>query len=175
LINSKVNEVLHSLETIIIRLDSILGIIGGVFLLGTTFFICADVFMRAVFNSPFPGSVEICALAVVYVIYFGLAYGLTKGAHVRVTLILARLPHKVRRVCTFLAYSIGTVFFGVATWRSWIYFWKSFTEREFMFASINIPWYLGKFAVPIGAFFMFITCLLYLVLTLSGKLEKRGT
>jgi len=166
---------LNSVESIITRLDNVLGIIGGFFLLGTTFFICADIFMRAVFNSPFPGSVEICALAVVYVIYFSLAYGLTKGAHVRVTLISERLPHKVQRACTFLAYSIGTVFFGAATWRSWIYFWKSFTEREFMFASINIPWYFGKFAVPIGAFFMSITFLLYLVLTLFGKLDKRGT
>jgi TRAP-type C4-dicarboxylate transport system permease small subunit len=166
---------LSRVQKIITKLDDILGIIGGVFLLGITFFICADVFMRAVFNSPFPGSVEICALAVVYVIYFGLAYGLTKGAHVRVTVILGRLPGKVQRACVVLAYSVGTMFFGVATWRSWIYFWKSFAEREFMFASINIPWYLGKFAVPIGAFLMCITCLLYLVLVLFAKLEERET
>lgn len=164
---------LSKIEHIVVKLDDILGIIGGLILLGIMFFVCADIFMRAVFNSPFPGSVEICALAVVYVIYFGLAYGLTKGAHVRVTLISERLPRKARRLCILLAYSVGTVFFGAATWRTWIYFWKSFTEREFMFASINIPWYFGKFAVPVGTFFMFITCLLYVLLALRGKLEEK--
>jgi len=163
---------LSKIEHIVVKLDEILGIVGGAILLGIMFFVCADVFMRAVFNSPFPGSVEICALAVVYVVYFGLAYGLTKGAHVRVTLISQLLPRTARLLCILLTYSIGTVFFGIATWRTWIYFWKSFTEREFMFASINIPWYFGKFAVPVGAFFMFVTCLLYLVLVVQGKLKE---
>jgi len=164
---------LKKIEKIIIKLDDMLGNIGGIILIGITLFICADVLMRAVFNKPFPGSVEICALAVVYVIYFGLAYGMTKGAHVRVTLISSRLPEPLQRVCMLIAYFVGTLFFGTATWRSWVYFWKSFSEREFMFASINIPWYYGKFAVPIGAFFMCITCLVYFVLTLAGKPEEK--
>jgi len=159
-------------EHVIVKLDDILGKIGGLFLLGITLFICGDIFFRAVFNSPFPGSVEISALAVVYVIYFGMAYALTQGAHVRVTVIVDRLPHKVQMGGKILSYSIGTVFFGLATYTTWIYFWKSFTVKEFMFASIKIPWYLGKFAVPIGAFLMFITFLVYLVLTLSGKSER---
>jgi TRAP-type C4-dicarboxylate transport system permease small subunit len=164
---------LKRLQIIITKLDDVVAIIGGVFLLGLMFFICADVFMRAVFNSPFPGSVEICALGVVYVIYFGFAYALTRGAHVRVTLIIERFPHRFRQVSMIIAYSIGSLFFGAATWRTWIYFWKSFVSKEFMFASIKIPWYLGKFAVPVGTLFMCMTFLIYLILTLAGNSEEK--
>jgi TRAP-type transport system small permease protein len=148
-----------------------LATIGGIILIGIMLFMCADVFMRVFFNNPFPGSVEICALAIVYVIYFGLAHALISGAHVRVTLIFSHFPKRLKRGCMLTTYGIATLFFGFATWRSWIYFWQSFVRKEFMFASIDIPWYLGKFAVPVGVFFICITCLLYFVLTLVGRKE----
>ena len=97
---------LKRIEKGIMKADDILGIIGGIILLGIMLFICADVFSRAVFNKPFPGSVEICALAVVYVIYFGLGYGLTRGAHVRVTLISSHLPKTIQWIYVLIAYLV---------------------------------------------------------------------
>ncbi len=49
---------------------------------------------------------------------------------------------------------IGLVFFGVLTYCGWFTFLESFKMNEFMLATVRLPWWAGKFALPFGLFFM---------------------
>ena len=98
-----------------------------------------------------------------YVIFFGLAHTLVKGAHVRVTIALDRFPHRLRMIAEVITSIIGIFFCGLLIWGSWHQFWDSCLVWELMPAAIDIPWWPAKLAMPVGFFFMALQFFVYIV------------
>ena len=105
---------------------------SGVVLVVLMLLTVADVAGRYIFNHPIRGSIEISMQMMAYVTLPGLAYTLIKGIHVRVSLVLERLPQKVRIEAEVLADIMGLSFCGLLTWGSWVQFWDSWIVWEFM-------------------------------------------
>ncbi len=124
--------------------------ISGIALLFLTVMTTADTFMRFVFNNPFPASVEISQLIQPYIVFLPFAFALNSKSHVRVTLFTERIKGKPRLIIEFLPYLIGTIFFGIMTYISWIRFYDSFKINETMLAAIRLYWWVGKLAMPVG-------------------------
>lgn len=161
------------ISKLVTRADEILSEIGGLILVLIMILITIDIILRAAFSTAIVGTNEISTLLITYVIYFGFAYALTQGSHVMVSLVTSRLPKKVQKGLLSFAYFIGSAFFVIATWQTWVYFWRSFTTGERMFAQISLPWSLGKFAVPVGAFFMCITFIIYFIQSFEAEVGDK--
>jgi TRAP-type C4-dicarboxylate transport system permease small subunit len=114
------------------------------------FMIVVDVFLRYVFNSPLPASVESSELIEPYVVFLPFAYALFADRHVRVTLLISRFPARIRLAAEIFAYLLGFAFFAILCYYSWEEFWQSYVIDETMLAAIRLPWWAGKFSMPIG-------------------------
>ena len=113
-----------------------------------------DVFMRYVFNSPLPASVEASELIEPYVVFFPFAYALYADRHVRVTFITSRFPMRILLITEIFVYFLCFGFFLIICYYSWLEFWQSYEIDETMLAAIKLPWWVGKFSMPVGLAFV---------------------
>ena len=134
-------------------------VLSGTALLVLTVMITADTFFRYVFNAPFPASVEISQLIQPYVVFLPFAFALATGSHVRVSLLTDRVRGRAVKFFDAVPYFCGFVFFGVMTYVGWLKFWESFIINEKMLAAINLYWWSGKFAMPLGMVLITLECL----------------
>lgn len=137
-----------------------------------SFMIVVDVFLRYVFNSPLPASVEISQLFEPYVVFLPFAYTLFIGRHVRVTLLTSRLPRVPEMITTVFTYLADFVFFSLICYYAWLEFWHSFVIGEIMFAAIRLPWWVGKFAMALGTLIIAFQCALHVLDSLRGLKES---
>mgnify|MGYP000984075976 FL=1 len=144
----------------------------GFVLVFLTVMIVVDVSLRTLFNSPLPASAESTELMMPYIAFCTLAYTLSIGSHVRISLLAERLPAKYRVHLEWLASAVGFGFCVLLTYMSWNFFWESFVIREEMLAIIKLPWWVGKFAMPLGFFFISLRYLFNLVAVTTGRIEQ---
>ena len=154
------------------RANMVLVFIGVILLTAMSFMIVVDVLLRFIFNQPLPASVEVSELVLPYAIFFPMAYTLVRGQHVRVTLFVELLPKMIQKFTDLFVYLVATLFCALVTYYSWIEFQHSFAIGEIMLAAIKLPWWSGKFAMPVGMFVITIQCLLLLVNQFSKIMEK---
>jgi TRAP-type C4-dicarboxylate transport system permease small subunit len=147
------------------RLGRFLVYFSSVLLCGMASMILVDVTLRYFFLSPLAASVEISQLIEPWVVFLPFAYTLTVGGHVQVTLVTMRLPAKWRLVCDIFAYIVDFLFFSLLCYFSWVEFAQSFAIGEIMLASIRLPWWAGKLAMPLGCFFIGLQCIFQILTT----------
>ena len=141
-----------------------------------TLMVVIDVTGRFVFNEPLPATVDASELILPYLAFIPLAYTLATDAHMRLTMFTDRLPLSAQRGLKIFVNIMGFVFFALLTIYGWYNFWGSFLIREQMAAPIYLPWYVGKFALPIGTALISIQYLIQLAQALSkssGKVETK--
>jgi len=148
-------------------------VIAGVLSLCLTFWITADVVLRYLFNTPIPGANEISRIALAWIFFFGMVYAYNQGAHVRVTLFIRRIP-KYQSLLEVICGVIETVTFGFLAYVSWVYFSESWVKGECFSAPVEIPYWLAKFAAPIGLAIFSVGICLYTITVISDILKKRS-
>jgi len=137
-----------------------------------TIMIIIDVFLRFFFNKPLPATWEMSEVVMPYIVLFALAYTLTKDVHVRMYLVTNLLPPKARFGCEIFSNVISIGFCLMMTYWSWLFFWESYIIGEDMLAAIKIPWWLGKFAMPVGMATFSVRFIFKLLAALSTGLKK---
>jgi len=158
-------------ERRIYALSRVMGIIAIVVLVAMMLFTVLDIFLRAFFNKPIPGDVEIIERSMVFVGFFGLAWCAMKGMHIKVDLVVTFLPKRVQNVIDSFNYLLGI---GVCIFITWFSYLEGIANRE-MNAVTNI------LRVPLFPFYWVATfgyavlCLALLVLlTRSLKEAIKG-
>lgn len=146
-----------------------IGFVGvsGIALLTLTFMITADTFFRYVFSAPFPASVEISQLIQPFVIFPPFAYALATKTHVRVTMVTQHFRGKFRKLAELFPFVIGFIFFSILTYVSFLNFWESVSINESMLAAVNLYWWIGKLAMPLGLVMISIECLYQFIAVLK--------
>ncbi|MFC1985283.1 TRAP transporter small permease subunit [Chloroflexota bacterium] len=153
------------------RFCKILAGVSAVFLILLTLLVVVDVSLRYLFAKPIPGALESTELLMPWVCLLGLAYTLARGGHVRVTLILDRLPLRLQLWGEVFACVIGLSLCVPLTYYSWLHFWEAFMIREYMDALVKLPWYPAKLAMPIGFFALSVQFMLLLMTLVRSKKE----
>lgn len=142
--------VLSKIDNVFQRIEEVLMILSWVATLFITFLIVTDIFLRFVLNKPLPATWEMSEVVMPYIVFFALAYTLEKDMHIRVNLIISRLPSKFRFACEIFSNIVSVSICVMMTYWSWLLFHDSFLAGEDMLAAIKIPWWFGKFAMPVG-------------------------
>jgi len=148
----------------------VFAIISGLSIFGIAVLTCIDVLMGFIFKKPITGAIEMIVLTIPWVVSLGLAFGLIRGAHVRVTIFYVLFPKKYRSGLDVFAHGIGCFCFSLLAYGAWLHFWSSWVIREPMFAALmTLPWWLGKLSLPIGMLLMAVQHLLELLTTLGSN------
>jgi TRAP-type C4-dicarboxylate transport system permease small subunit len=166
---------LHRVESVLSKLHAVAVAISGIALFSLVFMITLDVFLRYVFNSPLPASVEVSQLLEPYVVFLPMAFAMAAHSHVRVTLFTGRFRGRLKTAAEIFAYVVSAVFFGLFFYWGWLHFWASFKINEFMLASVKLYWWIGKLAMPLGLILIAAECLHQILRTLApAAAEERG-
>ncbi len=132
------------------KIEKALIVISWSTTLGIMFLTVIDITSRFFFNLPFPATWEVSEVLMPYIVVFGFAFTLSINAHVRATMFLNILPARAQKAITLFVYLLSCCTCMWLAWFSWIKFWRSFMINEEMMAAIRIPWWFGRFALPVG-------------------------
>lgn len=94
-----------------------LSIIGIAFMLAMMLFTVTDVFLRYAFRSPITGSVEICEYFIVVAGFLGIAWCAIKRGHLKVDMIMDRMPSRFQAVTDSLTITLGMAAVAVVAWQ----------------------------------------------------------
>jgi TRAP-type transport system small permease protein len=144
------------LEKSIYFLSRAIGGIGILVLLGMVVIIVADVFLRAVLNSPIVGSTEIIQCLNVSLCFFALVWCTLLREHIKVDLLDRILPDKFKSRSEIVYYILGIGLFCVIFWQNFI------ITRTYLVK----PVYTLVLKIPLFPFYLIIavTCLLVVIL-----------
>lgn len=150
-------------------LDAALAFLIGLGTMVLLFIINLDVLARFVFNQPIRGALEVSRVVLAFVVFLSFGYALTGGTHARITLVVARLPGRLRLASEAWLYVSGILLFGVLVLPSWLFFFRSWNAAEHMPTSVPIPFWIAKFSVPAGIAAAAVVYVALLVKTLLGN------
>jgi TRAP-type C4-dicarboxylate transport system permease small subunit len=138
-------------------------------------YITVDVCGRYLANKPLPASYEIVGVFMILIVFFSLAYAQDRGSHLRLEFLRQRLSDRWETTLDALALLIGIVFFGIITWQAGQWAWKSWQKNEIMHGVLNLPFYLPKLILTIGAFLLWIQFIIDFIKRIHHLLSTRRT
>jgi TRAP-type C4-dicarboxylate transport system permease small subunit len=92
-----------------------------------------DVIARYVFNDPTTWAGEIASYLMIAIVFFGLAFNLRQGSHIRIDVLTNLAPARARQVLEVAAYAVGVVFsvlLLMGTWSRFENFWVRQTTSD---------------------------------------------
>jgi TRAP-type C4-dicarboxylate transport system permease small subunit len=103
----------------IIRVVSrVLGYTATGFMVVLMLLTVVDVFLRYFFNAPITGTTEISRLLMVIIVFPALGWAAIDRAHVRVDLVVSRIPPRVQAILGSITFLFALVTYGIITWQS---------------------------------------------------------
>jgi TRAP-type C4-dicarboxylate transport system permease small subunit len=121
-----------------------------------------DVLGRYLFNSPLYGTYEIFGVLLPSIVLLGLAYTQSARAHVRITLVLSRLPAMVQRVFGIFTTIIMMVITFLMGWQGLLLSIR-FYENSKELDTIRVPIWIPQLVLPLGALVLFFVLLVQLI------------
>jgi TRAP-type mannitol/chloroaromatic compound transport system permease small subunit len=118
--------------------------------------IVADVARRNLAGSSIPGAVEAAEVLLVTAVFLGLAFAEYEGAHVRTSIIVARLRPRVRHKVTAFSLLIMCLALVWLTWASADKAIESFQIRELRTGLIEVPIWPARIALSLGYFLLLL-------------------
>lgn len=110
----------------------------------------ADVSRRYFAGTPIPGVTEAGEVIMVMAVFLGIAYTESRGAHVRVTLVLEMLPPRVAAIINSFAMLLVL---GLLAWMVWVTTGRALEAlevNEVRFGLVKIPVWPGRIAIAVG-------------------------
>ena len=166
-----ISKVAVTTERTVGPISSVLNAVGTGVLSVLMLLTCADVFLRYFLNRPIPGVFELTELAMVVVVFFGLAYTASKNSHIAVDLVVARLPQRWQGAIDFITGVISLGVIALIIWQSALFAQEALAYHE-VSDILDIPTFYFKFLVPLGASVLFLQLVASLFESLSRMVTK---
>ena len=116
-----------------------------------------------------PSADDIAGLSMAASLFLGLAPTLRAGRHIRVSLLLSKLPVRLRKKEEVLVCLLGSVFFGYFSFYATQMTIESYQVGERTAGLLPIPLWLPQIGMSLGASIMTIGFVDELVETIGGK------
>jgi TRAP-type C4-dicarboxylate transport system permease small subunit len=144
-----------------------------IFLLG--FLVCADVFGRAIFNSPVKGTPEIVSMSIVIICFLLAGYAVQSGGMIYTDVFSGMFGVRGRAFAQLLSAVLGILFFGIIVWGSYepmLHAWASGEyEGE---GALRVPVWPARIVVVIGSALVVLSYVLHAVGAASALVTGRA-
>ena len=141
------------------RLTLAFAFIAGVSMLLMMFVGAMDILGTNLIGLPVPAAYEFIATTIAVVVYFAIAQAEQQNAHIRVEILVDRLPINLKIVANLFKGTLSVIFFGLIAYFGWLSAFQSFGEGEYASGLINFPIWPSRFALAIGASLMTAQCI----------------
>lgn len=138
------------LDPLMARVEEFLTLVSTGFILFAMGFVCLEVAMRYLFNSPIPGHLEISEMFVPVIVFLAVAYTQSHGGHVGMTLVVENLSPRVRRYADIATLGVSAITYGILA-----YFSAKHAYRGWLFDDVTptppyFPTWPFSSIVPLG-------------------------
>jgi TRAP-type C4-dicarboxylate transport system permease small subunit len=130
--------------------------VGAVFLIPLMLITAADVICRNLFSRPIAGVVELSGYLLAVFILLGLAYAQQVKAHVEVSIITSRLPHRAQLFLNIITTLISLFIFSILAWQGLVVGIEERTVSDML----RVPQYPFRLLVAVAAFFVCLELLI---------------
>ncbi|TBH15445.1 TRAP transporter small permease [Thermus thermamylovorans] len=137
------------------RLSELLAALMGLFIL---LVILAQILGRQL-GFVVPSALEMAGFATAGLIFLGLAPTLRAGGHIRVRLLLGRLPPGPRRLAEGLALGLALLAALYATWQAWLRVAESYRFGDLAPGLLPLPLWLPQSFLALGLTFFALALL----------------
>jgi TRAP-type C4-dicarboxylate transport system permease small subunit len=146
----KIAAVSTYIENILSRINVVVVAACGVLLFLFMLMEVGDVTGRYVFSWPVPGTREIGEIVLAWVVFMGWAAVLANKQHIRVLILVDRLPLRVQAWLELVALFVGLIMIGSIAYYSFGLAVQSFVIKEVTY-TYSIPRWPGKLALFLGS------------------------
>jgi len=141
----------------------------GMFLLIPMMLITAgDVIGRTVWAKPIPGTVELSSYMLAVFILLGVAYTHQVKGHVRVSMLVSRLPQRAGNALDVLITFLSVCIIAILAWQGWVVGIEERTVSDML----RVPQLPFRLLVSLAALFLCLELLIDLAVSV-GKLVRR--
>lgn len=149
------NSLLSKLDRALFRLETMLGLIGGLAVFSLMLLAVVSVTGRNVFNKPIPGYVDWIEQAMPIIALIGVSYVQRLGGHIRMDIIMSKLKGRVLWFAEFVSTFAMLVLILLLIWGSFAHFQRSFDFAAPMWSrdsslDIRLPLWPAKLLVPVA-------------------------
>jgi TRAP-type C4-dicarboxylate transport system permease small subunit len=127
----------------------------------------SDVIGRVVWSRPIPGAVELSSYMLAVFILMGVAYTHQVKGHVRVGMLVSRLPERLGLILDVFTILLSLFIISILAWQGWVVGIEERTVSDML----RIPQLPFRLLVSVAAFFLCLELLIDLFDSL-GKLVR---
>ncbi len=136
--------------------------LAALFAAGIVFFTTANILGRYLLSMPIPDVEAFVAKLFIGLVYFGLADTLRSGKHVKIDVILSRLPESVRNPLDVGTAIVALAFVGLFFWNSIITVVRTFGIGTTTQALVTIPVFIPMALLSLGLGMLILELILYI-------------
>ena len=136
------------------KITKFCGIVSGSILFLIVLTIVPDVLGRYLFNSPIAGILELNETLIVFCVFLGLGWTQVQRGHVRMELVLSRLPTAPQTFFNLIVWLIAFAFVSIMTIMTSKQAYISLKISEHTLGMISFPVWPAKIALAIGCLFL---------------------
>ncbi len=108
------------IKNVLQKTTRVLCYLGMLLLIPMMLLTSAEVVSRGVFSLPIPGTVELSSFLLAVFILLGIAYTQQQKGHVRVTILVSRLPEKVGAAFDLFTNLLCLFIVSIIVWQGWV-------------------------------------------------------
>jgi TRAP-type C4-dicarboxylate transport system permease small subunit len=149
---------------VITKVNGVLGLAMGGFILIVNMLVAGDTIARYFFNSPSTWVMEVSGYLLLYIVFLSAAYTLQEGGHVNVDLVLVYLPNKIKHLFLVLANLFSLIFCSVLLWQCTRFTLLAFKGSWKSITPMGMPVQYIAVAMPMG---LMLLCLTYILQTVN--------
>lgn len=150
------------------RLFEVAGWVAGVFLIGTLAMVLVSIVGRLLPSVALPGADAYAGYSMAAAAFLALPATLRRGEHIRVTLLLQRLPVSARRGVEVVVHALGLLLAGGLAWFSVRLVWQSHAFHDISTGLDATPLWIPQLGMAVG------TVLLALAMAVQLAEHARG-
>jgi TRAP-type C4-dicarboxylate transport system permease small subunit len=146
------------------RLSELAGYASGVLILVSMLTVCYGVVLRYVVGASTVWQLELSTYLLMFAAFVGGAYGLKHGDHVKIDIVVDRLPEKAQLYARLLAALLSFLFIAAVGFIAYILWWETTEAGRTSGTAWNVPLTYPYLIVPLG---MTLIALQYLVIVVE--------
>ena len=163
------DRVVYRLQRSVHTVTQTVSWVPRVFVAIMALLLTTDVCLRALFDMPIMGTVELVELSLVIVVSFSLAYTASEKGHVCISIVFSRLPARSQAVVSSFTYFLGAGIYGLIAWRLSVYALADITRLGGQISTFfGIPYPPFMFVASLGALLL---CLEFLMVFLDSLVQ----
>jgi TRAP-type C4-dicarboxylate transport system permease small subunit len=159
------SDVFSGFVFLISKAIAMVAFIGLVFMM---VFTVTDVLMRALFNRPIAGSVELIEFLMVIVGFLVLAWCGMQNRHIKVELLVSLFPKGVRGILKKFNYAACFIIFSIMAWRVFLEA-RANADLKTVSPELGIPIFPFYWVVAVGYAVLCLVLLVQFIGSFKGK------